>query len=390
MTKLSRFLAIVLGLTFAFSAQSFDVGDGSDGSCNWTVNTTLTKALYQCEDLFIDTGVTVDVDPSVTDVLEIKVQGDITIDGTLDLSANGTVAGPGGGNGGSGGDPGDGAPGVSPPGVDSFGKGGADNSAILTDCGGGGGSGGLHSGNLVVNGGDSGNDPFGGCTDGGGASPPTQSYGNPQNFQNVIHGGSGGGGGGSGSNSGGGEGAGGDGGGGGGALRLYAGGNITIEGEIIANGDDGANATIDHGGGGGGGSGGALYIVSLKDMIIGQNAILSTQTGNGGTGSNEGGDGSSGDNGYIRLEDDDGQITIHPDATIEPSPTTEKNPASLAQSQAQGFQNFQSDIATGCALRESQENSLTLILIFSLGFIVLFVKNNRPAIFGRRRSLISR
>jgi hypothetical protein len=102
------------------------------------------------------------------------------------------------------------------------------------------------------------------------------------------------------------------GGGGGGAIRIVAGGDITITGSIIADGGAGGNGGPDSGpgtgggGGGGGGSGGVIWLQTLGN--INHAGILRADGALGG-GANSGAPGGNGGDGFIRLEDTDGIIT---------------------------------------------------------------------------------
>ncbi len=163
---------------------------------------------------------------------------------TIDVSANGRLAGPGGGNGGYGSSGGYGGAGGLPPAAANANNGGA---------GGGGGS-------LFGGGGSGGNGGAGGLGGAGG---------------NGGNGGSGG-----------------DGGGGGGAVELFALGQLTVNGIIQADGAAGQSGTA--GTIGGTGSSGGKGVTGQP----GGNPASASQSGYGGNGGT-GGDGGTGGNGGI-------------------------------------------------------------------------------------------
>jgi hypothetical protein len=118
---------------------------------------------------------------------------------------------------------------------------------------------------------------------------------------------------------------GGGGGGGGGAVQLVAYGDITIRGEIIANGGGGGDSNNETTGGkgqgapGGGAAGGAIWLQAFGDIILDQLARLEALGGVGGIGNwndREEVKGGNGGHGYIRLEDSDGQMVVP--ATVDP------------------------------------------------------------------------
>lgn len=212
----------------------------------------------------VPTGVTLRFIPHAANTpVTILAQGDVTIDGTIDVSgSNGAVAGSVlGGTGGPGG----------------F-KGG--NGQISRGVGYGGqglGPGGGGGGGRVVS---CGSDPPTGAGAGGGfgaagsgveraATPAGPAYGTLALL--PLIGGSGGGGGTALVTGG----AGGGGGGGGGAILIASSGTITVSGSILANGGGGGSQS------GGGGSGGAVRLVATT--IAGGGAIR-TNGGAGGGG----------------------------------------------------------------------------------------------------------
>lgn len=71
---------------------------------------------------------------------------------------------------------------------------------------------------------------------------------------------------------------------GGGVLRLIAAKNITIDGQITANGESGGSTTSYYGGGGGGSGGGILFAAQKKVTITGAVSAVGGSGGSGGSG----------------------------------------------------------------------------------------------------------
>lgn len=364
-------------------AYGLDLGDGTDGPCNWINNNNIAPGLYQCTDLIIDGTNTV---ASSATILDVRVQGTVTITGSLSLDAAGSARGAGGFHGGLGATSSNGNNGSGP--TDANGNGGAFSTTFSAgeDCNGSGGSGASHSGvSFPVNGEDgdsSGTSCFPTIADGGAA--PTESYGDPSNFRNSIQGGAGGGAGGSAESTVGGRDnqPGADGGGGGGVIRIYSGGDITIDSTstISANGADGGNGiptTVGnaHSGGGAGGAGGSIYLVSLSQIAIDTGALLEAKGGIGGTTPISGGNGSDGDFGYIRLEDSDGNI---PGASAAATPSASVT-TSVATSSTSSQLALESDISAGCALRKIYTPNFHIIMaaiFFGLWLALLKLTNS--------------
>jgi hypothetical protein len=262
-------------------------GDGSDGEFAPVVDVVLdtSNGPFQYTSLHIPEGVTVFASGDAP--LDILVQGEALLEGAIDISGGDgedalEVEGgnsPQGGTGvAAGGNGGNGAAGGLETGQDGAG-GGPGTGGVSTDVvtlaspGGGGGFGAL---------GTAGTAYMGNVAGMGGAA-----YGNVA--LDVLEGGSGGGSGGpydrTPGNSGGGNGLidaedspGAGGGGGGGAIALRAGGEITISGQIDADGGDGGIG--DFSGGGGGGSGGAILLETAAQLTLAQ-GLLSARGGLG-------------------------------------------------------------------------------------------------------------
>jgi hypothetical protein len=278
-----KLFMLLLIFSFPLMAQ---IETGS-GTANCTQANLAAGGNIQCGDLTITGPYTF---PSGIPALDVQVVGDVTISGNVFLNgtdapnadgtgfAAGGVGGPGAGNGGS---PNFGTPengvGVS--------GGGAGNTGA---CGSGGGGGGFAlAGTAGI--------PCAAAVGGLAGSAFTNI------FSDTFRGGFGGG---AGGNAGGASY--GPGGGGGGAIRIRAGGNIIINGNISANGGKGGDSGSINGAGGGG-SGGLIWFQALGNITLNANVFVSG--GPGGDGATTfGGNGSSGGRGAIRFEDLDGVI----------------------------------------------------------------------------------
>jgi hypothetical protein len=119
---------------------------------------------------------------------------------------------------------------------------------------------------------------------------------------------------------------GGGGGGGGGGVQIIAYDDIEIEGMILADGGAGGSTVnpstgISQGAPGGGGSGGAIFVQTYGEITIAAGSSVFARGGAGGQGDGNGNDnpriGGVGGDGFIRLQDSDGSITISP-GTVDP------------------------------------------------------------------------
>jgi hypothetical protein len=260
-------------------------GDGSDGEFAPVVDVVLdtSNGPFQYTSLHIPEGVTVFASGDAP--LEILVQGEALVEGVVSVAGGdgdhaleieggnsplGGLGVAGGANGGNG------AAGGLEEGLDGEGTGlgtGGVSSAVVTfvSPGGGGGFGAVGADGMAYNGGAAGT--------GGGE------YGSA--VLDVLEGGSGGGGGGPWDRTPGGPGGNGivdtddapgaGGGGGGGAIALRAGGDITISGQVNADGGDGGIGDFS---GGGGGSGGAILLEAASQLTLAQ-GLLSARGGEG-------------------------------------------------------------------------------------------------------------
>ena len=202
------------------------------------------------ETMDLDTGALLQATGSLP--LLIVANDVVTIKGTLDVSASGTVPGPGGADGGGAGKAGSGC-------------GGGDPSAFLSGTGGNGGS-------------------YGGKGGMGNSTTPKATCGLA--CPTPLTGGSGGGDG---------DGFSGTGGAGGGALQITAARSIIVTGKINAGGGGGQGGTKPSGNGGGGGSGGAIILEAPEVKIDGVTAA--NGGGGGGGASITQSDGGQGQNG---------------------------------------------------------------------------------------------
>ncbi|MDD4976014.1 MAG: hypothetical protein PHY93_16790 [Bacteriovorax sp.] len=313
--KLALFLLLI---SFYQSAFGIDVGDGSDGTCAVTgpatTLITLARRNYQCTTLDIDGNLPIFKGVGGAAVI-IKVQGNVTMMNaahTLDISGadggNGGAAIQNGGIGGAGGNTGGNSNfsnGLIGSGVRA-GSGGLFVTNVGLDSFGGGGGGGSYNTKAVVEPIDGDNFAGGGV---GSKGANGDFFGNETTFETTFAGGSGGGAGGGGFN-GGSAVTGSSGGGSGGALRIIAGGNITIDGTIRSNGGTGGGLAGTLGsGGGGGGSGGAIWLQAVGaitgtgtiEALGGSHGINDSLIFSGGFPTiGYGGDGSKG---RIRLDD---------------------------------------------------------------------------------------
>lgn len=362
-----RILALLF-LSLISHAYALDTGNGQDMNCNWN-GFTIVKPIYNCLTLNI-TG-PVDVDPSITEVIFIKVQGDAVIDDSLNLSG-GADPGPGGYEGGVSG-VNNGNAGAPPDFQGAAGRaGGSSLPNLLDPCSGAGGSGGRHSGAEVVLAAQDFDNGLNDCDPvvALGGSAPEQSYGNPLDFHRLIRGGSGGGAGGSADDTSNAE-TGASGGAGAGALKIYVGGNMLIGSNARLNlvGANGSDSSI-VAGAGGGGAGGAVLISVLGDLELEPGSNINVSGGTGGTANGSGTSGTNGGRGHIRLEDRDGDI-VGANLSTAPGASTGLNPDAAA---AAGRElQLKSQISAGCAIREAddREDSHWILSIFLISLITL-------------------
>jgi hypothetical protein len=304
------------GVFDASTAASFDINAGGTPG----LTTLDTSRVYEFSTFTLTTGST--LKGQGTSALKIRVQGDVQIDGTVDLRGvaggdsiavaantnNGGAAGPGGGAGGAG-----------PSAVQTFttsgtsptagGEGlpGTISNAAGTDGGAGGGGANRYSGSP-------------GSTHAFASGTGGTAYGD-ETLETLV-GGAGGGGGAGNSNVGtGGPG----GGGGGGALSFEVGGNFVISstGSILTTG--GAGGALANGahraGGGGGGGGGSVRIYAGGTGT--DNGSIDSTGGAGGTGFVVGGDGGGGVNRFAFSSGDfTGSGSENPPPSLTPKPRT--------------------------------------------------------------------
>lgn len=287
-------------------ASAAVISDGSDGA--WSGGGTLTlgpDGIFNFTTIDIPSDATLRFARNAANTpVVLAATGDVTIDGSINISGNhfSGVAGPGGGDGGSAGNgSGAGLPGDGP----SPGQGGP--SVGGSNVGNGGGGGGMATPGLTATSRTNSNPGPGGLAIG---------------FAGPI-GGSGGGGG---------SGAtifgvavdGGVGGGAGGGLLITTPGQITLNGAILADGGHAGWAfsnLFGYGGPGGGGSGGNIML-EADSVTLGASAVISALGGAGGGRSTEPvpndpfhySSGAHGGQGYVAFST--GNLSIDPGATI--------------------------------------------------------------------------
>ncbi len=296
------FIILFIISTSCFGYTFPDTGDESDGACAFGT-TSLPKSIYNCSSLTI-TGITGFL---VNSKVMFRVTGDVLITGTLTASADDSTPYGGGYT------PNNGPVSGSYPATPTDAVGSGSNEA------GGGGGGGHHNSIYPPTAGGS---PTVGSNGQAGAAATT-SYGDEAFFDFVIYGGAGGAKGQTGITDLFAQRLGGNGGAGGGVIRIIAGGDIVVDGSIIANGGNGQSDDVSSvapllGGAGGGGAGGAIYLQSKGDITI--NGNITALGGSGGIGTDGGGNGGNGAKGRIRLDDYDGMIENS--GTIDPPPYT--------------------------------------------------------------------
>jgi hypothetical protein len=293
-------LAGACALASAGPTSAFDSGStGADGPFNPTTNLTLTippSGVFNFTTITIPSGVTVRFAHNADNTpVTLLAQGDVRIDGVIDVRGNDGAAGtlgtglaPNGGTAGPGG-----------------GAGGAGSNALLVAAGGsglgpGGGAGGVELGCCAGGGGGAGFAAAGaGSTvSGTPASSGGAAYGGATLLPLLA--GSGGGGGSARVGA-----TGGGGGGGGGAILIATSGTLTFSGTIDAHGGHGGQSTgcfpqspFAVIGPGGGGSGGGVRLVATT--ITGAGGSIDVTGGPGGIGCQ--GDGGAGSIGRIRVE----------------------------------------------------------------------------------------
>ncbi len=248
--------------------------DGSDGPFHPVAGQTLilndvaTNGVFNFTTIHIPTNVTIRfANNSLNTPVFFAATGDVTIEGTIDVSGHDFAAGggPGGWSGGA----------ASPNAAGSRGSGpaGGEGGPVPAGQGNAGGGAGMATSGLTA-------------TSRTGANPGP---GSPKIRRPILASGNTGGGG---SGGGGGGGrlfygvniSGGDGGGGGGALQISTPGKLTLSGKLIANGGHGAWAFANvfaRGGPGGGGAGGQIELYA-GELVITNNATIQARGGAGG------------------------------------------------------------------------------------------------------------
>lgn len=379
------------------SAFAIDVGDGSDGPCNITgggpTQITSARRTYQCTTLNIDANLNdfsgSSVPGSNGNPVVIKVQGNVTVafGVTIDLSGqagdkgnlgavvNGGRAGAGGGAGGNStatiGNNGNG----SRPG--SGGNFAPRSGGVGASAYGGGGGGGSYqtTGTAPVDGEDNGT-PISAGVNG-------LTFGPESAFDSSFSGGSGGAAGGSGVDNTAQLWYGSSGGGAGGALRIIAGGNIVVDGNIFSDGGaGGGDGTVTSSGGGGGGSGGAIWLQAGGNLTISATATLHTNGGAGGTNDGFNGAGGAGGIGRIRLDDGNGSITNL--GSVSPAPYTTTFIPSPLVTGTDAMRSYTSTVSCASVALNDHEKPFNNLVNLVLGIAVValahFVASRRSKV----------
>ncbi|MCB0386486.1 MAG: hypothetical protein KDD43_13920, partial [Bdellovibrionales bacterium] len=354
-------------------------GDATD-DCNWSTSQVLTKAIWNCDDLTIASGVIITFDlTQVTSVVQLRVQGSVNIAGRIDVSATATNPGPGGTAGGdcdTGGiictlQDGVGSTG----GEGKGGQTGDDLGANLAADGGGGGGAGF---SVVGEAGDAGAN-VGGGTNGAGGAAGAQ-FVSALSLNTTLQAGVGGGAGGSG-DTGFAIGDGGDGGNGSGSLVIVSKGDISLAAtaELWAKGRIGQDGTsnVVEGGNGGGGSGGAIYLVTAGTLT---STTASVDISGGATNTNGAGSkGGKGSDGLFRVDTESGTFTgsfniTSPDGITTASFTTPDgilDPLDVATTS--GSVDLESDISPSCTYRVNGQISYRFLTSLIFGFLMAFL-----------------
>ncbi|MAZ49872.1 MAG: hypothetical protein CME65_15020 [Halobacteriovoraceae bacterium] len=375
-------MLIVLIATLLLSSNAsayLSYGDASD-DCNWTATTvTLEKAIWNCDDLTVANGTTVNVDTSiVTDPIQLRVQGDADIDGIIRVSASGTTAGPGGSDGGTCSSTPCSSTATDAPGStggEGNGGGAGDHNGTFNAAFGGGGGGAGFS----ANGSNAGATPLGTNIGQTAGSPGTggSSFFSSSDLDSSLRGGVGGGAGGSG-----GDGtftpAGGAGGAGSGSLLIVAKGDIILRTDTLleakgGTGSVGTSAGGAQGGDGGSGSGGVIYIVTSGNLTLSGTPEVEISGGDQQTGGS-GGPGGSASVGILRVDTASGSFsgsfTLLGDSTAANTNTASSSitdPLSGSSSES-----LVSDISPSCTYKEGSERLLFMLLMSFLISLSLF------------------
>ena len=366
-------MLIVLITTLLLSSNAsayLSYGDASD-DCNWTAATvTLEKPIWNCDDLTVATGTTVNVNTSkVTELIQLRVQGDVDIDGTITVAASGTTAGPGGSNGGTCSSAPCSSPATDAPGStggEGNGGGAGDNNSTFNIAYGGGGGGAGFS----INGDNADTTPPGTNIGQIAGTPGTggTSFFSSSDLDSSIRGGVGGGAGGSGDN-GTFTAVGGAGGAGAGSLLIVAKGNIILRdaAKLDAKGGVGlvpTDVTGVQGGNGGGGSGGIIYIVTSGSLTLSGTPEVDITGGDAQTGGS-GGPGGKGSDGILRVDTSSGSFSGSftlpagsPAANTNTTPSNITDPLSGSSSES-----LVSDISPNCTYKEGSEKMLLMLLL---------------------------
>ncbi|MBD63683.1 MAG: hypothetical protein CME62_00620 [Halobacteriovoraceae bacterium] len=355
-------------------------GDASD-DCNFSSTQTLNKAIWNCDDLIVDSGVTLSFANTVTDPIQFRVQGTTTIDGTISVSATASDPGPGGSRGGSC------NANAQCTGQDGVGSTGGEGSGGTTANGGtgaasgGGGGGAAYAIGSSAQAGANGGSAGGTAGTGGSAGA---AYVSTNSLSSSLVGGVGGGAGGSGDFFGS-FATGGNGGHGSGSIAIISKGSIVFNNSAInARGSQGLNGGVGgsghFGGNGGAGSGGSIYIIT-SESVSATNATFDIRGGDANATASRALGGRGGD-GILRIDTENGAsisgITVSDNDTLGTSfnttPSGITDPLSGSTDSGESGTQFESDIAPSCSYKVLDETQKLPIISFIFGvcFILIF------------------
>ncbi|MBC7713231.1 MAG: hypothetical protein H7177_07825 [Rhizobacter sp.] len=387
-------MKLLLVLFFvSHSAFAIDAGDGSDGVCNITggADTQITSArkTYQCTTLNLDGNlnafdgahagaggaplvIKVQGDVHYTPGVIIDLSGDVGLEGALMPGGGAKAGGLAGAGGSAGGNSfGTGVNGTTAGNTGSaFGARGGIGGSFVTpntnsSYGGGGGGGSFKNQGAVATDGD---DVGGAGSIPGSGGANGAALGDETTLDTSFTGGAGGGAGGDGENNGTLK-SGSSGGGGGGAIRIVAGGNITIDGTIKVNGGKGGGLlTTDYSGAGGGGSGGVIFLQAGGTLTITPGSTLEAIAGDGGD--NDIGPGGFGGDGMIRLDDGDGLVSVAGSTVTPVKYTAPFTPSPLVTNTTSLTRQYTSGVSCGSVALDDHEKPYNNVINLMLGVAI--------------------
>ncbi len=391
-------LAVCLfSITFS-NAFAIDIGDGSDGACT-NATFVVGKRNYQCTSLTINAALNIFRAVGGAAVV-IKVQNDATITGSIDISGADGIEGDSnapvgktGGFAGAGGSAGGSSPGTKANGAAANATGGASGArgggggdyvpptSINGAYGGGGGGGSFKTQGAVSS--TQGEDVGGTGSVPGSEGASGVALGDEATFDSSFTGGAGGGAGGDGEDSTAVTFGGSSGGGGGGAIRIVAGGDITVNTTIIADGGNGGGLiSTQFAGGGGAGSGGAIFIQAAGNLTVVPGSTLRAVGGSEGL--NDIGSGGSGGLGIIRLDDGDGVVSVAGSTVTQGKYTAAFTPTVLVTGTSTVSRSYASDVSCASVALDDHNkpfnNVVNLILGMAMAYLIHFLLSKKSKV----------